>query len=168
MGTPLSSNPAGIIQPPIAQVEHPIIAGRPRPQTPVTSSILDIEGVAQSLVKLDPGVEVKVASWFRVEECGGNGDQVVATDDALIGQALGGPDFDLGTDATDRSGDRRAGDRREDGDRGVPGEDTDGPPPRWCPQVRPDDVAALYHSGTVSAASREAAETIAGSWGTLR
>jgi hypothetical protein len=81
----------------------------------------------------------------------------------LIGQALGRPKFDLRTDAPDRSGDRRARDRGEDGDRGIPGEDTDGPSPRWWPQVCPYDVAALYHSGAVSAASRDAAETIAGS-----
>jgi hypothetical protein len=56
----------------------------------------------------------------------------------------------------------------EDGDRCVSGEDTDGSPARWWPQVRPYDVTALYHSGAVSAGSRDAAETIAGSWGTLR
>jgi hypothetical protein len=92
----------------------------------------------------------------------------VAADDALIGKAMSGSEFNLRTDATDRSGDRGARDRGEDGDRCVSGEDTDGSPARWWPQVRPYDVTALYHSGAVSAASREAAETIAGSWGTLR
>jgi hypothetical protein len=138
------------------------------PYRRVLSSVLDIEGVAQGLVEPDPGVEVEVADWFWVEERDGDGDQVVAADDALIGKALGWADFNLGTDTADRSSDGRAGDRAEDGDRRVPGEDTNGPPARGWPQVRPYDVAALYHSGAMSAASREAAETIAGSWGTFR
>ncbi len=103
-----------------------------------------------------------------LEERGGNGDQVVAADDALIGKALCRPDFNLGTDTTDSSCDRGAGESSEDGYSGVSGQDADRPPPGWRPQVRPDDVAALYHSGAVSDASRDAAETIAGSWGSLR
>ena len=86
----------------------------------------------------------------------------------LLTTALFWSNFDFGTDASDRSSNRRAGDRREDGYCGVTAEDADGPPPGWWPEVGPYDVAALYHSGAVSAASREAAETMAGSWGTLR
>jgi hypothetical protein len=103
------------------------------PQTPDTSSVLDIEGVAERLVEPDPGVKVEVANWFWVEERGGDGDQVVAADDALIGQALGGPDCNLGTDTTDRSGDRRARDGSENRYRCVSGKDTDGPPAGWSP-----------------------------------
>ena len=109
-----------------------------------------------------------MTNGFRVEERGGNGDQVVAADDALIGKALRGSDFNLRMDTTDRSCNRRAGNRGEDGDRGVSGERANGPPPGGWSQVRPYDVAALYHSGAVSDASREAAATMAGSCGSLR
>jgi hypothetical protein len=103
-----------------------------------------------------------------LEERDGNGDQVVAADDALIGKALRRPDFDFRTYATDPSGDRCARTRGEDSDGSVSGEDADRPPPGWWPQVCPDDVAAFYHSGAVSDASRDAAETMAGSCGSLR
>src|SRR5579872_3934451 len=100
------------------------------------SSILDIEGVAQRLVKPDPGVDVEMTNGLRVQERGRNGDQAVAADDALIGQALGGPDLNFRADTADGSRDRRAGDGCEDSDRGVASEDTDGPPPGGWPQVR--------------------------------
>jgi hypothetical protein len=129
---------------------------------------LDVEGVAQGLVEPDPGVEVEMTNGLWLQERGRNGDQVVTADDALIGQALGRPDFNLGTDTTDGSCDRGAGESSEDGDSRVSGQDADRPPPGGRPQVGPYDVAALYHSGTVSDASRDAAETIAGSWGSLR
>lgn len=109
-----------------------------------------------------------MTNGLRVEEGGGNGDQVVAADDTLIGQALRGSDFNLGADTADRSCDRRAGDSAQDGDSGVSGEHADGSPPGWWSQVCPYDVPSRYHLGAVSAASREAAETMAGSCGTLR
>ena len=129
---------------------------------------MDVEGVSEGLVELDPAVEVKVTHVFGVEECGGNGDQVVAVDDALVKKTLRGPDIDFRTNTADGSGDRRASDRGDDSDSGIAGEDADGPPPSWRSQVRPYDVAALYHSGAVSDASRAAAETMAGSCGSLR
>lgn len=138
------------------------------PGTPGISSVLDVEGVPQSLVQVGPAFEVKMTDWFGVEERDGNGDQVVAADDALIGKALCQSNFNLRTDTTDRSGDRRAGDRAQDGDRGVSREHADGSPPGWWSQISPYDVPPRYHSGAVSAASREAADTMAGSWGSLR
>ena len=129
---------------------------------------MDVEGVAQGLVEPDPAVEVEMTHSLWLEERGGNSDQVVAADDALIGKALRRPDFNFRADTTDRSGDRSACNRREDGDGSVSGEDADGSPPGWWSQVRPDDVAAFYHSGAVTDASRAAAETMAGSWGRLR
>lgn len=144
------------------------VTGTPRPRTPGISSVLDVQGVAQGLVEPGPGGEVELADGFWVQDGGGDGDQVVAVDDALIGQALSGPDFDLRADTSDRSGDRRAGDSGEDCDSGVSRKYADGSPPGWWTEVSPDDVAALYHSGAVSDASLDAAETIAGSWGTLR
>lgn len=102
------------------------------------------------------------------EKRGGNRDQVVAADDALIGKPFGGPDFNLRAETADRAGDRRARDRGQDGDCRVTGEDANGTPPSRWPQVSPRDVAAFYHSGAVSEASREAAETMAGSCGSLR
>jgi hypothetical protein len=138
------------------------------PIPPGQYSVLDVEGVTEGLVEPDPGFEVELADVFWVEKRGGNGYQVVAADDAGIGNALGGPDSNLRADTADRSGDRRAGDGGEHLDGGVTGEDADGPPPGWRSQVGPNDVTALYHSGAVSEASREVAETIAGSWGNRR
>jgi hypothetical protein len=120
------------------------------------------------LVELDPALDVEVANWVWVEQRGRDGDEVVAADDALIGKTLGQPDFNLGSDASDRSGGGRAGDRGEDGDRCVSGEHAERSSPGWWSQVGPHHVAAFYHSGAVSGASRAAAETIAGSWGSLR
>ena len=94
-----------------------------------SDSVLDVEGVAEGSVQLDSGFEVELADAFWVEKRGGNRYQVVAADDAVIGKALGGSDFDFGADTADRSGDRGAGDGGEHLDGGVTGEDADGPPP---------------------------------------
>jgi len=131
-------------------------------------SVLDVEGVAEGLVEPDPAVDVELPNGFRVEKYGGNRDQVVAADDALIRKALVRPDLNFRADTTHSSRDGCTRDRGEDNDRGVTGEDADGPPPGGWSQVGPYDVAPLYHSGAVSEASREAAETMAGSCGTLR
>jgi hypothetical protein len=141
----------------------PRIAG-----SPDQHSVLNVEGVAEGSVEPDPGFEVELADAFWVEKRGGDRYQVVAADDAGIGKAHGGPDFNLGADTTDRSSDRRAGNGGEHLDGGVTGQDADRPPPGRRSQVGPDDVTALYHSGAVSEASLEAAETIAGSWGNRR
>ena len=131
-------------------------------------SVLNVEGIAEGLVESDPAVEVEVTDGFWLEKRDRNCDQVVAADDTLIGKALIGPDFNLRADTTDRSGDRRARNRGENGDGSVTSEDADGPPPGPWAQISPDNVAALYHSGAVSEASLEAAETMAGCCGCLR
>lgn len=129
---------------------------------------MDVKGIAEGLVEPDSSFEVELADAFFVEEGGGNRYQVVAADDAGFWKALGGANLNFGTDTADRSCNRGAGDRGEDGDGGVASEDADRPPPGRRSQVGPDDVTAFYHSGAVSEASREAAETMAGSWGSLR
>lgn len=154
---------------PNARTKYPLSARvRVCPQSPGQLSVLNVEGVAKRLVKLDSGFEIELTDGFCINKRDGDRYQVVAADDAAIGKAHGLSDLDLGADTANRSGDRRAGDGGENGDGSITGQDTDGPPPRWWSQVGPEDVAAFYHSGAVSAASREAAETIAGSWGSLR
>ena len=131
-------------------------------------SVLNVEGVAEGLVQPDQTVEFEAAHRFGVDKRGGDRDQVVAADNTPIREALGGPDLDLGADTTNRPSDWRARDRSEDCDGSVTGDHADRPSPgRWS-QVSPYDVASCYHSGAVSDARREAAETIVGSCGSLR
>ena len=95
-------------------------------------------------------------------------DQVVATDDARLRQTRCSPDLHLGADPTNGSSNRSAGDRSQHCQRRVAREHTNGPPTRRRTEISPHNVAAGYHSGAVCAASRVAAATTAGSWGTHR
>jgi hypothetical protein len=131
-------------------------------------SVFDIEGIADRLVESDPAVEVEMSDRFGVEQGHRDGDQVVAADDASFGQPFCSPYLDFRANTPDCAGDRSAGDRCEDFDCSVPSKHADWSPSRWWPQISPNDVAAGYHSGAVWAASREAAVTMAGSWGSRR
>lgn len=95
-------------------------------------------------------------------------DQVVAADHAGLGQPLRRTNLHLRTDPTHGPGDRRTRDGAQHGDRSIAGQYADRAATSRGAEVRPDDVSASYHSGAVSAASRAADATTAGSWGTRR
>ena len=74
-------------------------------------SVKDVECVSQGSIKFGPLDLVEVSHRLPVERLDGNGDDVVAVDDARLGKAFVRPDRDLGSDASDGSGDGRACDR---------------------------------------------------------
>ena len=90
-------------------------------------------GRSAVLGRTSPAAMVQVANGLRVEKRDGDGDEVVAADDALGGQTFGCPDLDLGRDRPYRARNGRASDSRQDGNGGVTGEDADRTPTsRWA------------------------------------
>jgi hypothetical protein len=131
-------------------------------------SVADVEGVAQRTVELSALDLDEPSDRPRVEHSLRDGEEVVAGDDAGLGQAFFGADLDLGTYVSDRAGDRCAGDRAQHRDGCVSGQDAHRPATCRRPEVSPIELAAGYHSGAVSDASRLAASTNAGSCGWRR
>jgi len=105
---------------------------------------------------------------MSLQEAHGNRYQVVVGYDTWFGQSFGWPNLHFGTDAPYGPSNRRARDRSEHFDRGVPGQDAHRAAASGRAEVGPDDVAAPYQLGAVRAARRAAADTIAGSCGTRR
>lgn len=128
-------------------------------------SVDDVQRKPQSDVECCPCDLIEATDWFIVEIFDRHGDDVVATDDAAFRQSLLGTDLDLGTNSTDRPGDRCARDRAQHCDGGITGENADGAASGGSPEVGPDDVVASYHAGAVRAARRRADCTSAGSGG---
>ena len=133
-----------------------------------TLSIDDVERVPKCLVERGSRDLVEATHGLILEGIDGNGDDVVAADDARHRKAVIEPDLDFRVDAADSAGDRRARDGAEDTDRGVSGEDTHWAAPGRGPEVRPEDVVAGYHAGVVWAASCRADWISAGSSGWRR
>jgi hypothetical protein len=92
-GTTVTGNPATIDGCPITPAHNR--GGRSAPKAGYQPSVLDVERVTERLVEPDPAVEIEVTYGFLVEQRDRNGDQVVATDDALIAKALGGREFNF-------------------------------------------------------------------------
>ena len=128
-------------------------------------SVDDVQCESQSNVEFGPCDLIEVTDGFSIEIFDRHGDDVVAVDDASFGQSLLGTDFDLGADCADRAGDRCAGNRRQDRNGRITGENADRSTSCGRTKVSPNDVIASYHAGAVRAARRRADWTSAGSGG---
>lgn len=128
-------------------------------------SVHDVQCESQSTVEFGPCHLIEVADGFSIDIFDRYGDDVVATDDASLGQSLLGTDLDLGADSSDRAGDRCTSERGQDGDGRITRENADRATSCGRTKVSPDDVVASYHAGAVRAARRRADCTSAGSGG---
>jgi hypothetical protein len=124
------------------------------------SSVSDVEGISQGLVKPCAAHLVQPAYRLRIENLLRNGEDSVAVHDADLGKPLWLADLDFGTDASDCPSDRGTGHRAEHCNCCVSRQNANGPATRRGTEVSPVDVAPRYHSRAVSAARRRAASTI--------
>ena len=127
------------------------------------ASVPNVEGIAQSPIELRSLDLVEMACGCPIENTLRNGEDVVAVHDARLRQPLLVANLDFGADAANRPGDRCARDSAEHGDGGVTSQDTDRSPPCGRAKICPVHLAACYHAGEVSVASRRATSTIPGS-----
>jgi hypothetical protein len=141
---------------------------RARNPSPQPGSIRDVQRVAQGLIESSSGGLVEVADRFVVEVVERDGDDVVAADDTRLGKSVLAAELDFRSDTSNGAGDRCAGDCGEHFDRRVAGQQADGPTTSGRSEIGPVDVVASYHAGAVSAASRLADRTSAGSAGCRR
>jgi len=131
-------------------------------------SVLNVERIAKCSIQCDALLKVETPNRVCNEVPLGQCHQAVAADDTGFRQSLIGSDFDLGANPSCRPGDRGTRHSREHLDGGVSGEHAHRPTTGGRTEFRPEDVASLYHSGTVSAASRAAARIRSGSCGIRR
>lgn len=71
---------------------------------------------------------------------------VVAIDDAALGESFSASYFDLGWDVSDRSSDRRYDDSVQHWNRGVSRDDHDGSPAGRSGQICPVDLASSHQA----------------------
>jgi len=152
----------------VAHRGHVATRPRNRPLARPAQSVHDVERVAQGFVKTCPGELVEAPDRLVIEVDDRDGDDVVAVDDARFGKAVLGSEHYFRSDSTDRSSDRCARDRGEYIDRSVASEHADGSSTSRWSEIGPVDFVASYHAGVVSAASRRADWTSAGSAGWRR
>lgn len=126
---------------------------------------MDVKGVPKSTIELGSLHLVEMTGRRGIQNALRHREEVVAADHAGLRQPLLRANLDLRADPPNRPRDGRASHCAQDGDGGVAGQDADGTPTGRRTQVSPEDVAASYHAGAVSAASRRAASTRSGSWG---
>lgn len=114
-----------------------------------TPLVEDVEGVTESPVQVSPHGLIEAPDGTSVQTVPRNGYQAVAVDCALIAEPLRGPDLDLRSDSSDRTGHRSADDRGKDGGNCVPGEHAHWTATRRRAEIGPVDLGPRYHSGTV-------------------
>src|SRR5437660_9484972 len=124
------------------------------------SSVSDVEGISQGLIKPCAGHLVQPAHRLGIEDILRNGEDVVAVHDAGLGNPLWLPDLDFGPDASDCPSNRGTGHRAEHWNCCVSRQNANGSVARQRTEVNPVDVPPRYHSRVVSAARRRAASTI--------
>ncbi len=138
---------------------------RTRAASTASQSVHDVERVAQGLVEPGPGELVEMPDRLIVEVNDRDGDDVVAADDACFRKAVLRSKQYLRSDSANGPCDRCARDGGEHVDRSVASEHADGSSTSRWSEIGPVDVVASYHAGVVSAASRRADSTSAGSAG---
>ena len=124
------------------------------------SSVSDVEGISQGLIKPCAGHLVQPAHRLGIEDILRDSEDIVAVHDADLGKPLWLPDLDFGTDASDCPSNGGTGHRAEHWNCCVSRQDANGPATRRGTEISPVDVAPGYHSMAVSAARRRAASTI--------
>lgn len=134
----------------------------------LSDSVLNVECVAKCSVERRALFIAEVPDWFLCQGGLGYRHNVVAIDDADFGQPFVSPYFDLGANPSNGSSDGRAGYRSQHANGRVTCQDADWATAGWRTQIGPHHIASTHHSGDVSAASRAAAETMAGSCGVRR
>ncbi len=119
-------------------------------------SVDDVQCESQGNVEFGPCDLVEATDGFSIEIFDRYGDDVVAADDGSFWQTLLGTDPDLGADSTNRPGDWCAGNRSQDSNGRITGENADRATTCGRTKVSPNDVVASYHAGAVRAARRRA------------
>src|SRR5260370_10148116 len=104
------------------------------------SSVTDVEGIPQGLVKPCASHLVQPAYRLGIEDILRNGEDIVAVHDAGLGKALWLPDLDFGPDASDCPSDRGTGHRPEHWNCCVSRQNANGSAARRGTQVSPVDV----------------------------